>query len=304
MTPIVDFHTHLWWYPDHLSDEFVGEGMAAKRVKMAHSPDVFLPSDDMHVLDAAPEAHLRDTAPADLSVVLAFTSRHLGIHVPNETVASYVRSHPGRFVGFCAVEPVSPDAVRGLNEAYQMGLRGIKISPVYQNFDPTDHQLWAFYAEAERLDMPLLIHQGTTFARRAPLKWANPILLEEVAIAFPRLRIIIAHMGHPWETETVVVARKQPNVFADVSALHYRPWRFYNAMMSAEEYGVMPKLLLASDYPSATITQVIRGLRGVNEVVRESGLPRISEDAIEAIIHDNWRNFLREGEWLTPEGAE
>ncbi len=297
-SPIIDFHTHLWWYPDHLSDEFVDEGMAAKRVKMAHSPDVFLPSADKHVLDATPEAHTRDTASADLTVVLGFSSRHLGIGIPNETIVDYVRTDPKRFIGFAGIEPTDPSVVQQLRDAHDMGLRGVKISPVYQNFDPTDPGLRDFYAEAQRLDMPLLVHQGTTFARRAPLKWANPILLEEVAIAFPRLRIIIAHMGHPWETETVVVARKQPNVFADVSALHYRPWRFYNAMMAAEEYGVIPKLLLASDYPSATIDQVIRGLRGINEVVASTGLPQIATDTIERIIHQNWRNFLREGEWI------
>jgi predicted TIM-barrel fold metal-dependent hydrolase len=296
--PIIDFHTHLWWYPDHLTDEFVNEGMAAKRVKMAHSPDVFLPSEDMHVLDATPEAHRRDTAEADLTVVLGFSARHLGVGIPNEVIADYVRSDPKRFVGFAGLEPTDPSVVEQMREAHEMGLRGIKISPVYQSFDPTDRQLWEFYREAERLDMPLLVHQGTTFARRAPLKWANPILLEDVAIAFPRLRIIIAHLGHPWETEAVAVVRKQPNVFADVSALHYRPWRFYNAMMIADEYGVTPKLLLASDYPSATINQVIRGVRSVNEVIASTGLPRISDEVIENIIYENWRNFLREGEWM------
>jgi uncharacterized protein len=296
--PIIDFHTHLWWYPDHLSDEFVDEGMAAKRVKMAHSPDVFLPSEDKHVLDATPEAHRRDTASADLSVVLGFSSRHLGIGIPNETIAEYVSADPTRFVGFTGLEPTDPDVVQQLHDAYDMGLRGVKMSPVYQSFDPTDPALRPFYAEAERLDMPLLIHQGTTFARRAPLKWANPVLLEEVAIAYPRLRFIIAHLGHPWETEAVAVARKQPNVFADISALHYRPWRFYNAMMTAEEYGVIPKLLLASDYPSATIDQVIRGLRGVNDIAAPANLPQISTETIERIIHENWRGFLREGEWL------
>jgi uncharacterized protein len=147
--------------------------------------------------------------------------------------------------------------------------------------------------------MPLLVHQGTTFPRRAPLKWANPVLLEDVAISFPELRIIIAHLGHPWEAETVAVIRKQPNVFADVSALHFRPWRFWQAMVTAMEYGVLGKVLLASDYPSSTITQTIAGLREVNAIVDGTPLPRIPEGAIDAIIFENWRAFAWEGiDWL------
>jgi len=296
---LIDFHTHLWWWPDHLTDEFVDEGLAAKRVKMAHSADVFFSSDDRHAFDATPEMHQRDTAEADLTVVLGFTAQHLGVRVPNEVIAEYVRSDPRSFVGFAGIEPTAPNALDDLHHAYhELGLRGIKASPVYQNFDPTDRGLWDFYAEAQRLDMPLLLHQGTTFPRRAPLKWANPVLIEEVALAFPKLRIILAHLGHPWEAEAVIVIRKQPNVFADVSALHYRPWRHWQAMATASEYGVLPKLLLGSDYPSATLPQVINGLRAVNDIVEGTKLPRVPAEAIEAIVHDNWRNFLHEGEWI------
>jgi uncharacterized protein len=297
--PLIDFHTHLWWWPTHLSDEFVDEGMAAKRVKMANSNDVFFSSDDRHGFDATPEMHRRDTADADLNVVLAFSAAELGVSVPNETVAGYVASDPSRMIGFAAVEPTSPSAVEVVRHAhFELGLRGIKISPVYQNFDPRDPRLTDFYSEAARLDMPLMVHQGTTFPRRAPLRWANPLLLEDVAIAFPTLRIIIAHLGHPWETEAIVVIRKQPNVFGDISALHYRPWRYWQALVTASEYGVLPKLLLASDYPSATLAQVISGLHNVNSVVDGTNLPRISGEAIQDIIETNWRQFLREGEWF------
>jgi predicted TIM-barrel fold metal-dependent hydrolase len=297
--PLIDFHTHLWWWPDHLTDEFVDEGMAAKRVKMANSPDVFFSSGDRHGFDATPEMHRRDTAAADLTVVLGFSAKHLGVVVPNELIADYVASDSSRFVGFAGLEPTEPTAVEELRDAYhELGLRGIKLGPIYQNFDPSDPGLADFYREAERLGMPILFHQGTTFPRRAPLKWANPILLEDVALAFPKLRMIVAHLGHPWEAEAVVLIRKQPNVFADISALHYRPWRYWQALITAKEYGVLSKLLPGSDYPSATITQVIEGLRKVNEIVEGTRLPRVPEDAIESIIGSNWRAFLREREWI------
>ena len=96
-----------------------------------------------------------------------------------------------------------------------------------------------------------------------------------------------------------MLIRKQPNVWADISALHYRPWRYWQALVTAKEYGVLSKLLLASDYPSATIEQVIEGLHKANDVVAGTNLTRVPEEAIAAIIESNWRGFLREGEWLS-----
>ena len=60
--------------------------------------------------------------------------------------------------------------------------------------------------------------------REAPLRYAHPLLMDEIAIRFPELRVVMAHMGHPWQRETIVTIRKHPHVYADVSALFYRPW--------------------------------------------------------------------------------
>jgi len=98
-----------------------------------------------------------------------------------------------------------------------------------------------------------MIHQGTTFVRTGPLKYALPILLDDVAIEFPELRMIIAHLGHPWIADTLVLIRKHPHLYSDISALNYRPWQFYNALIMAKEYGVLDKILFGSDYPFTTL---------------------------------------------------
>ena len=94
---------------------------------------------------------------------------------------------------------------------------------------------------------------------------------------FPDLRMIVAHLGHPWEEDLVALVRKAPNVWADVSACHYRPWRYWQAMATAFEYGVTHKLLLGSDFPSGTVDNVIDGLRRVNEPVEGTRLPHIPD---------------------------
>jgi hypothetical protein len=67
-------------------------------------------------------------------------------------------------------------------------------------------------------------------------------------------------------------------------------------MVTAMEYGVTHKLLLASDFPSAKITNVINGLRNVNRVVEGTQLPKIPTEIQERIISDNWRAFFTESE--------
>jgi predicted TIM-barrel fold metal-dependent hydrolase len=120
--------------------------------------------------------------------------------------------------------------------------------------------------------------------RDAPLRYAHPLAMDEIAIRHPQLRVVMAHMGHPWQRDTIVTIRKHPHVYADVSALAYRPWSFYECLRLAAEWGAMPKLLLGSDFPVATTGETIAALRGVNEIVEGTRLPRVPADQIEALI--------------------
>ena len=81
------------------------------------------------------------------------------------------------------------------------------------------------------------------------------------------------------------MARKHPNVYADISALHYRPYQLYQSLMLVQEYGVWDKILFGSDYPFTTVKASIEGLRSLNNMLEGSALPRLDIDAIEAMIH-------------------
>ena len=293
---LFDTHTNLMWYPDHLSDEFVGTALDAKKAKMRLTEDVYYAgpeNEEKHSFDSRPEQLLEATKGCDRVIVFGLRASHVGVDVPQEMVAEFVREHPDRFAGWCSVNPADDDCVQQLEYCVSdLGLRGLKVAPIYQNWDPQDSRHLPFFRKAEELDIPVNIHQGTSFVRSGPLKYANPILLEDIALACPRLRIIISHMGHPWEDECVVLIRKHPNLYANISALHYRPRRHYNALMSALEYGVEHKLIFGSDFPSATPDQVISGQRKVNDVVEGTHFPRFPEAAIERIIYENWKQVI------------
>lgn len=294
---LVDLHTNLMWYPDHLSDEFVEFAWAAKRAKMKLSPDVyFAGSDDnrKNAFDSRPEALLEATKQCDKVVVFGLRAPYCGVDVPQEMIADFVKQHSDRFVGWCSVDPNDADCIDQLVYCVNhLGMRGLKCAPIYQNWNPQDPKHLPFFKKVEALGIPVNIHQGTSFVRTGPLKYANPILLEDIAIACPDLTMIISHMGHPWETECVVLIRKHPNFYANVSALHYRPLRHYQAFMTALEYGVEHKLVFGSDFPSATPEQVIAGLHKVNNVVAGTSFPKFPEEAIHNMIYENWKQAVR-----------
>jgi predicted TIM-barrel fold metal-dependent hydrolase len=102
----------------------------------------------------------------------------------------------------------------------------------------------------------------------------------------------MAHMGHPWQADTIVTIRKHPHVYADVSALFYRELSFYTGLRLATEWNVLSKLLLGSDYPIITPKETIDGLRNVNAIVEGSAFPRVPSDALEAIIHRDSLSLL------------
>jgi predicted TIM-barrel fold metal-dependent hydrolase len=295
---LFDTHTNLMWYPDHYSEEFVEFAWEAKRAKMKLSPDVYFAGAEVsykNSFDSKPAALLEATRDADKVIVFGIVAPFCGINANQELIAEFVREHSDRFIGWCSVDPNDPDCVNQL-EYYvtKLGFRGLKCSPIYQNWNPQDPRHFPLFKKAEALGSPVNIHQGTSFVRPGPLKYANPILLEDIAIACPNLRIVIAHMGHPWETECVVLIRKHPNLYTNVSALHYRPLRHYQAFMTAIEYGVEHKLILGSDFPSATLPQVIAGQWKVNDVVSGTKFPTVSQEVIHNIIYENWKRFLPE----------
>jgi hypothetical protein len=268
---MIDCHTHVGEADVHLGGEFMAD---ARRV---WGPDL--------QIGTTLEQHWEQVQPVSHAVVLAFAAHAVGFVVPNDYVAGYVSQHPEKLIGFASVDPRDADAPAELRHAIEsLGLEGLKLGPIYQHFDPLSERAFAVYEVAQELGLPVIWHQGTTFVRDAPLEWARPITLDAVARAFPRLRIVIAHLGHPWMEEAMATIRKHPSLFSDISALESRPWQYYNGLVAAVEYGVQDKILFGTDYPFSTVERTVAGLRGINRLVEGTPLPKVPDEVIEAII--------------------
>lgn len=269
---VCDIHSHAWPFPDAFSDDFIAQASAAKA---GETVDLTIRLGDY-----------RKAAPAGTrTVVFGGKARLSGLWVDDRYVAEYVAQDPEKLTGFLSVDPTQHDWHDELRVGHEeLGLRGVKLLPMYAGFGIDDERLEPLWQYAKRHALPVLLHTGTTFVRQAPLKHTLPRLIDSVATRHPEIRFVMAHLSHPYEGECVVTIRKHPNVYADISALHYRPWQLYNSLMLVQEYGVWDKLLFGSDYPFTTVDASINGLRKLNEMVQGTALPRLNVDAIEALI--------------------
>jgi predicted TIM-barrel fold metal-dependent hydrolase len=276
---IVDIHTHAMRYPDHLSDAFVREADLAR---------------GFHIdLTVELDAYMKAMSAVDRCVVFEMKARHTGFYVPNEWIAGFAARAPEKLIPFMSIDPTEADHIEDFdNSLHHLKMRGVKLAPMYANFDPTDTKLDAIYQRASDHRLPILFHAGTTFCQYAPLKYTRPALWDEVAMRFPDLKIILAHLGHPFEGEALVTARKHPNLYLDLSALYYRPWQLYNSLILAQEYRVTHKILFGSDFPFATPGDSIEGLHSLNGMVEGTNLPRVSQTALDEIIHRDSLSLL------------
>jgi predicted TIM-barrel fold metal-dependent hydrolase len=277
---IVDVHSHTWQFPRDFGQGFLDQ---AKRAKVGGEVDLTVRYQDYAA-----------TAPRETrTIVFGGKAKLSGLWVDDAYVAEYVAQHPDQLIGFLSLDPTQPDWQREMQFGHEeLGLRGIKLMPMYAGFRPDDSRLDPLWRYAGEQRLPVLLHAGTTFISQAPLEFTLPRWIDLVAIRFPDVKIIMAHLAHPFEGECVATIRKHANVYADISALHYRPFQFYHSLMLVQEYGVWHKLLMGSDYPFTTVNATIRDLRRMNEMLAGTALPRLDEAQIESLIYRDALNLL------------
>jgi hypothetical protein len=171
------------------------------------------------------------------------------LYASNEFVAETCRKCSDRLCGFASVNPKRKDAASVLRDAVQnLGLKGLKLHPPLQDFYPNDPEVWPVYQEAVALNIPVVFHVGSTpFGSMVKLSQADPMLLDEVAIAFPAMKIILTHLGTMWHNEAFMVVEKNPNVFIDTAAYPYEIPQLLTPQL-VERIGEN-KIIFGTDFP-------------------------------------------------------
>jgi len=275
---IVDVHSHFWEYPKHFDDSFRQQ---AARARGGTAVD----------LTVTYENYRRHAPPDTRTIVFGGKARLSGLWVDDQVISDYVSLHPDKLIGFLSVDLTQQGWLDELHHGHQvLGLKGVKLLSMYAGFRPDDEAWTSFWEYTEKHRLPVLLHTGTTFVAQAPLELTLPRHLDRVAIRFPEQRIILAHLSHPYEGECVAVIRKHAHVYADISALHYRPFQLYHSLMLVQEYGVWDKVLFGTDFPFTTVNDSIAGLRSLNNMLEGTKLPRLDSEALERLI---FRNSLK-----------
>jgi len=124
---------------------------------------------------------------------------------PNDYVAAYVAQHPDKLIGFASVDPNDPGSADQLRAAVdELGLRGLKVAPIYQGLRPAPaSEQSGCFAVAEDSGSPSFGTKAHRSYGRDRSKYSNPVAVDEVAIRHPELRVVVAHLGHPWIEETI-----------------------------------------------------------------------------------------------------
>lgn len=274
---IVDVHTHCL-QPQHVS----------AKSREADERAGYPPMQQL-----TPEAYLEGMAPVDRAIVFGIRALNHGIVTPNEYTAEWVGHAPEKLIGLMGIDPMEESYLNEIDRGIELGLKGIKIYPMLAHFNPVDPTIFPLYEKAQRLGLPILSHMGTQPNPRAVLKYSMPLLVDEIAQAFPDLKFVIAHMAHPWQRDCAIVLRKHPNVYADVSGSGWvRPWQAWEALILMQEWSVTDKLLFGSDFPAWTPQEGMDKMRRLNDQVEGTNLPRIREDVIEGIINRNSLELL------------
>ena len=230
-------------------------------------------------------------AGVDVAIVFGLAASRAGVHTPNSFVADFCAKLQTPTIAFSALDPLDKDWRDQLEEALELGFKGVKLYPVLSLFDPLSHDFDDFYRFSAKHNLVLLWHMGATPSPQGSLALSQPLIIEEIARRHPNLKQVMAHMGHPWQRDANIVLRKHPNVYADVSASWSRPMDGFLALVHAQEWGVVNKLLFGSDYPLWEPAHAIAKFKEL-ALLRAGNLPFVHEETIESILHRDTLSVL------------
>lgn len=202
----------------------------------------------------------------------------------SDWTARYCSASCARLIAFGSVHPrYVTDAAAEVDRLVKIGIRALKIHPPHQLFSPNAYRdglgpLAAVYERAQTIGLPIMIHTGTSIFPGARNVYAQPILVDDVAVDYPDLVIILAHGGRPlWMDEAFFLVRRHKNMYMDISGIP--PQKLLLEYFPRLEE-IADKVLFGTDWPGF-------GVRDVGENVAKFKALPLSEAARRKILYDN-----------------
>lgn len=221
------------------------------------------------------------------------------------------RQYPDFFIHLASAEPINkygrynkPGFDYLKKEITDYEVRGVLFTPPYGQYNSNDKTIYPFYELCQDAGIVVQFHHSavTGAAILAPTKYANPYNLNDVIIDFPDMKVIVEHLGYPFCEHLFVLMANHQNLWSDLAQLFDRPtWLTWNLVI-AKEYGVIDRIMYASDFvsrnrypfsdkPDDEMKKYFRFIRtGLNNICMKSGWPTFTEEEIDGIL---WKNVAR-----------
>lgn len=269
---IVDFHVHTAYYETTTKayDDLIKRGWGERTewmIQTYSSPEGFL--------------GLMDESGIDYAVILAELAPITTGIADNEYVAEFCAKSP-RLIPFASINPYT--STRPAKELERLvrdqGFRGLKLYPTYQHYYPNDAHIYPLYAKAQELGIPVSLHIGSSIFAGARIKYGDPIYMDDVAVDFPELALLMCHSGRPfWYDKAFALARLHENLYMEVAGLP--PQRLLDYFPELER--LAHKVIYGSDWPGIpTIRENIQAVKDLE----------ISEDSKGKILGENAARLL------------
>lgn len=275
-TPVIDFHIHPIYYDSYSlsTEEWIMESQCKSRQQWTAFVEEYS--------GPARFSHFLRESGVDYGVILAELSPVTTGICPNEYVAGFCRGQDN-MIPFATVNPYMMTSPRKelarLVEDY--GIRGLKLYPTYNCFYPNDPMLYPVYQKAEELQLPVMVHTGSSVFTGSRLKYGDPMFLDDVAVDFPDLTVLMVHSGRGfWYDRAFFLARLHTNLYMEVAGLP--PQRLMEYFPDLERNA--DKIVFGSDWPG--VTSIKKNI----EIIRS--LP-LAPATVEKILGGNAARILK-----------
>lgn len=200
---------------------------------------------------------------------------------PNEWMLEQIAPHRDRLLGVAAIHPMRlkfgklapmselQDESKRLTDLYAAGkIVACKFYTGYDHYFPQDKCIEDFLMDLEDVGCPAIFHCGDCLnsVKKAKLKYAHPLGVDDVAVDYPDMNFIIAHMGYPWQRDAAEVCYKNDNVYSDISGYVYGEFsesdkiKFKQTISEFLSISSADKLLFGTDWPISNQKSYIKTL--------------------------------------------
>lgn len=265
---LIDFHIHVSRYEDY--KPWVHE------LQRKANPHLY---PNYKITPELVEEELNE-AGVDYGVILAQETPKVGIEVSNEYVLEFCKEHK-HLIPFASVNPLTETSpAERLEQLFKQGARGLKLYPSYQHFYFNDPVVYPLYAKAEELGLPVMIHTGSSVFKGSKMKYSDPLLVDDVAVDFPKLNLLLVHGGRGfWYDRAAFLARLHENVYLEIAGLP--PKNLLKYFPDLER--ISDKVIFGSDWPATP------PLKQTIMAIKKLPLP---QESIRKILGENARKLL------------